>query len=63
MVKEQHFKEAQRLFADVDIEVSSTCCCFLGGYVGRGFDVREHVRQRAETWVKQVERLANAARA
>ena len=63
LVKEQHFEEAHRVFFDLEVEVSSTCCRFLGGYVGREVDVHEYVRQRVEAWVKRVECLASAVRA
>ena len=62
MVKEQHLEEANRLFSDLEVEVS-LAGRFLGGYVGKEEGVHEHVRLKVELWVKAVGHLASAARA
>ena len=62
VVKEEHFQEAQDVFADLEVEVV-LAGCFLGSCIGNDEGISQYVQGKVNLWVESVEQLAEVAKA
>ena len=62
VVKEEHFQEAQDVFADLQVEVVLVGR-FLGSCIGNDEGIRQSVQGKVDLWVGGVEQLAEVAKA
>ena len=62
MVEEELFREAQFIFADLEVGVVLVGR-FLGGCIGNDEGIRQYVQGKIDLWVGGIEQLAAAARA
>ena len=61
VVIEEHFQEAQDVFADLEVEVVLVGR-FLGSCIGNDEGIRQYVQGKVDLWVGGVEQLAEVAR-
>ena len=62
VVKEEQFREAQDVFADLQVEVVLVGR-FLGSCIGNDEGIRQYVQGKVDLWVGGAEQLAEVARA
>ena len=62
LVKEEHLAEAESVYRDTDIQITSTGQKYLGSCVGNSNLFKEtFVKKKVEQWKKQIEKLTQIA--